>query len=206
VLKSEQCSRTVQYRRGFSLIEAAIVLGIIGLVIGGIWIAATSVNKRLFVNDMVSMVSVAFETIRRETATTTSDTNDKALNSWLSIKMLPGSPTYYNDFCLGFSGFCTNYTYSSGVGPSGHIYGELSFRTDTSGYSGWVANPRLCIELSKLLLRQPYVDQNGFVAWNRYTPTFSQLGTWSGGAPPSTAQIATYCASAQELVYSGMSP
>jgi type II secretory pathway pseudopilin PulG len=33
--------------RGFNLIEAAIVLGVIGLVIGGIWIAASSVQDRM---------------------------------------------------------------------------------------------------------------------------------------------------------------
>jgi type II secretory pathway pseudopilin PulG len=34
-------------RRGFNLIEAAIVLGVIGLVIGGIWVAAQAVNREL---------------------------------------------------------------------------------------------------------------------------------------------------------------
>ncbi len=34
-------------RRGFSLIEAAVVLGVVGLVIGGIWVAAAAVNDRL---------------------------------------------------------------------------------------------------------------------------------------------------------------
>jgi len=34
-------------KRAFSLIEAAIVLGIVGLVIGGIWVAAARVNKSL---------------------------------------------------------------------------------------------------------------------------------------------------------------
>jgi hypothetical protein len=32
-------------RRGFNLIEAAIVLGVIGLVIGGIWVAAAAVTE-----------------------------------------------------------------------------------------------------------------------------------------------------------------
>lgn len=31
--------------RGFNLVEAAIVLGVVGLVIGGIWIAASSVSR-----------------------------------------------------------------------------------------------------------------------------------------------------------------
>lgn len=33
--------------RGFSLIEAAIVLGIVGLVIGGIWVAASAVQTQI---------------------------------------------------------------------------------------------------------------------------------------------------------------
>ena len=32
-------------RRGFNLIEAAIVLGVVGLVIGGIWVAAAAVSE-----------------------------------------------------------------------------------------------------------------------------------------------------------------
>ncbi len=40
-----QCS---EHKRGFNLVEAAIVLGVIGLVIGGIWVAASNVaaNQR----------------------------------------------------------------------------------------------------------------------------------------------------------------
>lgn len=33
------------HKSGFSLIEAAIVLGVVGLVIGGIWVAAAAVNE-----------------------------------------------------------------------------------------------------------------------------------------------------------------
>ena len=32
-------------KRGFNLIESAIVLGVVGLVIGGIWVAASAVNE-----------------------------------------------------------------------------------------------------------------------------------------------------------------
>ena len=38
-------------RRGFSLIEAAIVLGVVGLVIGGIWYAAASVQQSQRINE-----------------------------------------------------------------------------------------------------------------------------------------------------------
>lgn len=41
-------------RRGFNLIEAAIVLGVIGLIIGGIWIAAAAVSKEHKANQAVA--------------------------------------------------------------------------------------------------------------------------------------------------------
>jgi len=39
------------WRRGFNLVEAAIVLGIVGLVIGGIWVAASSIASNMKSND-----------------------------------------------------------------------------------------------------------------------------------------------------------
>lgn len=47
--------RRKSIRRGFSLIEAAIVLGVVGLVIGGIWVAASVVIE----NDRVNRASTA---------------------------------------------------------------------------------------------------------------------------------------------------
>lgn len=40
--------------RAFSLIESAIVLGIVGLVIGGIWIAAAEVSKKYKINETIN--------------------------------------------------------------------------------------------------------------------------------------------------------
>lgn len=37
----------MQRKRGFNLIEAAIVLGVVGLVLGGIWVAASAVQTNL---------------------------------------------------------------------------------------------------------------------------------------------------------------
>jgi len=41
-------------KKGFSLIEAAIVLGVVGLVIGGIWVAAAAMYENYKVNKTVS--------------------------------------------------------------------------------------------------------------------------------------------------------
>jgi hypothetical protein len=40
------------HKRGFNLIEAAIILGVVGLVIGGIWVGAAKVKESLAINEM----------------------------------------------------------------------------------------------------------------------------------------------------------
>lgn len=47
-------ARFMRDRRGFSLIEAAIVLSVIGLVVGGIWVAAAALIENLRIKDFVS--------------------------------------------------------------------------------------------------------------------------------------------------------
>ena len=44
------CVHSNFLKKAFSLIEAAIVLGVVGLVIGGIWVAAATVNERQKIN------------------------------------------------------------------------------------------------------------------------------------------------------------
>lgn len=46
-MKNQQLTQTKRTLRGFNLIEAAIVLGVVGLVIGGIWVAAAAVQSNL---------------------------------------------------------------------------------------------------------------------------------------------------------------
>ena len=42
------------HRKGFNLVEAAIVLGVVGLVIGGIWVAAGYFQYRSVINKIVN--------------------------------------------------------------------------------------------------------------------------------------------------------
>lgn len=51
--------------RGFSLIEAAIVLGIVGLVIGGIWVAASTVSRNMTNSRMLEATLVMIEKAQR---------------------------------------------------------------------------------------------------------------------------------------------
>lgn len=43
-------------RRGFNLVEAAIVLGVVGLIIGGIWVAAAAVRENYQVNETITLL------------------------------------------------------------------------------------------------------------------------------------------------------
>lgn len=48
-------------RPGFSLVEAAIVLGVIGLVIGGIWVTASALYRRHQVNQFVQLATLSLK-------------------------------------------------------------------------------------------------------------------------------------------------
>ncbi len=69
-------------QRGFNLVEAAIVLGIIGLVIGGIWWAAAKISEQTeanqTLNDMHYALERAVQLLQSRNAGTVS-TNDAAL-------------------------------------------------------------------------------------------------------------------------------
>jgi len=54
-------SRSVRASRGFSLIEAAIVLGIVGLVIGGIWAASSALNRKWRIEQLLEGLSVVYQ-------------------------------------------------------------------------------------------------------------------------------------------------
>lgn len=79
-------------RRGFNLIESAIVLGVVGLVVGGIWSAASAVLERQKINDLVGGVILGADKLRN-------------LVTPAAIEASPnngGSPPYYylHEICI----------------------------------------------------------------------------------------------------------
>lgn len=56
-------ARAFFHKRGFNLIEAAIVLGVIGLVIGGIWVAASAVRDNLRLNDITKDIALLYNNL-----------------------------------------------------------------------------------------------------------------------------------------------
>ena len=53
-------------KRGFNLIEAAIVLGIVGLVIGGIWVAAAKISQKQRVSQTLEGIFSIAEQLNRQ--------------------------------------------------------------------------------------------------------------------------------------------
>ncbi len=85
-------------QRGFNLIEAAIVLGVVGLVIGGIWVAAAAVQANLRKADaskgLIQIVQNTRNLYYGQSATATADITSQLV----SAKALPA------DFINGTAG------------------------------------------------------------------------------------------------------
>jgi type II secretory pathway pseudopilin PulG len=96
-------------QRGFNLIEAAIVLGVVGLVIGGIWIAAAAVNKNYKINQTQQGVLEIIQRIRQLGHGNAAFTNAESAN-YLGIMVTNniGTPAGWQSASgppLGNSGF-----------------------------------------------------------------------------------------------------
>lgn len=57
-------STKTNFRRGFALTEIAIVLGIIGLILGAIWVAAADVYRTKLIDDEVTDLTIIVQNIR----------------------------------------------------------------------------------------------------------------------------------------------
>lgn len=63
--RSSQTTTAKIKKSGFSLVEAAIVLGVVGLVIGGIWVAATKVSEEQRMTRLIEGVILGTNNLRQ---------------------------------------------------------------------------------------------------------------------------------------------
>ncbi|MEJ0061952.1 MAG: type 4 pilus major pilin [Alphaproteobacteria bacterium] len=92
---------TLQRRRsakGFNLIEAAIVLGIVGLVVGGIWVAATSVYTNMRAKRATEQLLSIAQNVRALYATSATTGLANAATMTIALKQANIFP---NDMILG---------------------------------------------------------------------------------------------------------
>ena len=81
--------RHVRLQKGFTLTEAAIVLGIFGLVLGAIWVAAASVYANLRVNHMNTAVLQIAQGVRGLYATQQTITSGDRTQDFISAGLIP---------------------------------------------------------------------------------------------------------------------
>lgn len=78
--------------RGFNLIEAAIVLGVTGLVIGGVWMAAAAVTEHRRVSSSIAEVLHIVEGVRNISKSTLVGNEDEEVSALLGrLGIIPSS-------------------------------------------------------------------------------------------------------------------
>lgn len=189
---------TGRSRFGFSLIEAAIVLGIVGLVIGGIWAAASTVNENLKVSRTVqgvlSTCAEAAKVFSRGTissGTIEVDRTDVAIAAkifpadWISGSSVItpyGSPAYMSEYPMGWDDPNDPSPVDSRDGTSSIYFGNLT--------------PRLCTKIiqgmntgSRSILRFIVVGEGSIATANDAMFTWSSLPTFAipSATPPWSA-------------------
>lgn len=87
--QSKEQQPRAQAQAGFNLIEAAIVLGIVGLIVGGIWAAAASAYENMRQQAASKNLLSLAQNIRGFYAQNPSDTIDTDLENLFSLGLLP---------------------------------------------------------------------------------------------------------------------
>lgn len=196
---------------GFNLIEAAIVLGVVGLVIGGIWVAAASISHRLSVNKMLEFHSVILRVAASAQRTLSTEDNYHVLAPLLRED--PGSAGLSmpasNRLCSDKWCVIPMYVVASGRGHLTVSY--YTVRNGSFALSDRVADPAACVAISTAAIRHGFNRIDGttpFIEWAAVNPVYSVIGTYSNtaAAPPSIDQIMTYCRTANVINFANIVP
>lgn len=109
-------------RRGFSLVESAIVLAIVGLVIGGIWVASAAIYENYKVNKTVETMISLSDCINRKFPNYPSA--DIAANGWQQYaRAIFNAGCYPKGFYLQYPTAPPNQNgHALVVGQDGEIY------------------------------------------------------------------------------------
>lgn len=200
-------------RQGFSLIEAAIVLGIVGLVIGGIWAAASAVQRQNLFKSVREAVIYA-----------------KDFSSRLAVRMPDSSEAI--TYLIGMNAVPGGFTFNSTLTTiqKGQTHMRIFMRTaddpPNSIYSNhvefWVymgvgasllptnlkMDPALCISVSKMFLgtklgkgTQAGSGYGASIEWRGPATTAVIRGDWTWDeAKPDDSTLSDYCVDTKAMV------
>jgi type II secretory pathway pseudopilin PulG len=83
--------RKINSEAGFNLIEAAIVLGIVGIIVGGIWVAASAAYNNMKLRDATSQILVIGQNLRSLLGNNPNDTSLLATATAVQMGLAPSN-------------------------------------------------------------------------------------------------------------------
>lgn len=193
-------------KRGFNLIEAAIVLGVVGLVIGGLWVAAAKVRENMFVSDIKTFILWT-----QEEGSKFAHSGDGV--SFILAPVISGNPApggFLYDYSADpgdegvwinghvFAWVSVNYDAPLWWGLPNSIYTSIGFLDNTTNWNS-MPQPAVCTQLFAWMLSLRS-SQRAVVQW--YMGGTEETLNYDDPAPD-MATIATKC---QTIDYIGIAP
>lgn len=183
-----------RHRKGFNLVEAAIVLGVVGLVIGGIWVAASAVSENMKVKRLSEGLQLIYSGVRNQfknmpvgmSGIVLADPSNGAIDAISRLGVVPED--FLNNGKL--------------ITPWGHgIYVRLSGTGSTLGDTGIDFTIRgksqaTCIKAATVIIVNNWANLNpgAFTKiYSGWTSSTVQLDWSPYGAAPSFSVIANAC-------------
>lgn len=143
-------------KRGFSLIEAAIVLGLVGLVIGGIWAAAATIAQQRRFNNVREFYLAAFHSVKEIRRNITGST-------YQDITSVVAGRVKSGGFVLN-GGLLKGNGVSIGIWLNDTAMDTLIFFHENMSVPK--TDQKLCINIAKWLSRTDWSGTTGFVLWS----------------------------------------
>lgn len=196
------------YNQGFSLIESMIILGIIALIIGGIWVAATAITSKLRINQAINEVFGIVQGTRNFFQITDYPSSLAYIHVTDVLKnagVLPSSfilhdaaAQLYQDSQTGLS-LNVNLEYSNN-----YPYPFISLNIMVNGYLDGMLNSAECTQIVRRIGALTY-QRNQLVSLAFLAPSnYYLLSLNNLSAPIDTSQIT--CPSGQFYIQFGFSP
>lgn len=168
------------HKRGFNLIEAAIVLGVVGLVVGGIWVAAANMYENYKTNKTVEGI---FSTSRN-------------IQNLISIR---------DSEAIGHSVVITSALKDAGVFPKNWVDGDtvksnfggniIVYNRIASGGNRFLIlfdgiSPKICVNM---LFRVSAIGKKANLGWtnNKQAPGLGYVVVYPGGISSSIRSLDT---------------